>query len=679
MYAGATHPHAAAEPTPRRLAWAASVVALVLCALMAYWLWVLRDHRLQFTARQLVLQTAALSEHVRVVFDTVDASLRATRADLAAGRITPDSAQARLRLRAGDDLYVRELALATANGTIVASSSAASSAARALPPGDPPGALRIGPPRSGDAESIELARSAAADAGALQIIAVADARFIERFFARVAIASDARFGLYTLAGQRLAGNLDLAELEEADVGAAALLEHLLEPNTPVAHARVFATAQRLRGLPLVAISSRDRSAVLAPWVEYLASATLVTVIALGLLAFVVLRLQHETQARVQAQAVLARRAEQSRRLEALGRLSGGIAHDFNNVLAAILGYADLLGQQVAANTPAARSAEQVLRAGERGRRLVARILSFSRGGPKPQTAVAVLPVVREVLDLLAATLPATIRLERAFDAGDTVTVRGDAIQLFEAVHNLCTNALQAMPDGGVLRVVLAVEAAVRDAATADERVVLRIEDTGHGLSNEATEHLFEPFFTTRAGAGGTGLGLAIVHAAVKDMGGTIDVQSAPNRGTTFTLAFPRIEAAPPREAEAPADVPRGHGQVVMVVDDEPALVALTEEVLAGMGYEPAGYADPQAALAALQETPERYDALLVDQAMPGLNGTDLARRFRALRPDVPILLVSGYGGTNLDERARAAGVSTVLQKPLHRAELGARLAQAFAR
>jgi nitrogen-specific signal transduction histidine kinase/CheY-like chemotaxis protein len=388
------------------------------------------------------------------------------------------------------------------------------------------------------------------------------------------------------------------------------------------------------------------------------------------------------RARVQAQTALARRAEQTRRLEALGRLSGGIAHDFNNVLAAILGYADLLGQQVAAGTPAARSAEQVLRAGERGKRLVARILSFSRGGVRPQAPVDVRVVAGEVLDLLAATLPPSIRVERALGVADAI-VRGDATQLFEAIHNLCSNALQAMPDGGVLRVALEVRAAARATTythgrlDAPEQVVLRIEDTGQGMTAEAMEHLFEPFFTTRADEGGTGLGLAIVHAAVKDMNGAIDVRSSQGRGTAFTLAFEHIHAAVPREETGASPAPQGSGQIVMIVDDEPALVRLTEEVLAGMGYEPAGFGDPQAALAALRATPDRYDALLVDQVMPGLTGTELARHFRALRPAAPILLVSGYGGANLDERARDAGVSTVLQKPLQRGELGERLAHAF--
>ncbi len=671
---------AAEETAPRRLAAAAGLVALLLCALMAYWLWVLRDHRTQFTSRQLVLQTAALSEHARVVFDTVDASLQAAAVDLREGRITPQSAHANLSLRAGDDLYVHELDLVADDGTVVASSSEHPLLRqRAKTPAAASAGLSITATPGDDA--LELSRSVPGTTVA-EVVAVVDKRFIARFFARVAIANDARFGLYALDGTRLAGDLDLPAMQNAGETPAATLQRLLDPGAPIEHSQLFASAQRLRDVPLVAVTSRDRSAVLAPWLEYLGSASVITVIALGLLVFVVRRLQHEMRARVEAQKALARRAEQTRRLEALGRLSGGIAHDFNNVLAAILGYADLLEQQVPAGTPAARSAEQVLRAGERGKRLVARILSFSRGGTRPQAPVSAQAVVGEVLDLLAATLPATVKVERSFDALDAL-VRGDATQLFEAVHNLCTNALHAMQGGGVLRVSLTTRLAPiaqtysHGRLDAGEQVVLCVEDSGPGIAPEAVEHLFEPFFTTRAAEGGTGLGLAMVHGAVKDMEGAVDVQSTPGKGARFTLAFPRLHAAAPAEENPVTVAPRGAGQVVMVVDDEPALVTLTEEVLAGMGYEPAGFRDPIVALAALRATPERFDALLVDQVMPGLPGTELARQFRALRPQAPILLVSGFGGANLEARARDAGVSLLLQKPLQRGELGERLAHAF--
>jgi CheY-like chemotaxis protein len=198
------------------------------------------------------------------------------------------------------------------------------------------------------------------------------------------------------------------------------------------------------------------------------------------------------------------------------------------------------------------------------------------------------------------------------------------------------------------------------------------------MSAEVVEHLFEPFFTTRATAGGTGLGLAMVHGAVKEMSGAIDVRSAPGQGSRFTLCFPLADAAAPGEPAQPAVAPRGSGQVVMVVDDEPALVGLTEEVLAGLGYEAVGFGDPRQALEVLQRSPTRFDALLTDQVMPGLAGTDLARQWHALRPDAPILLASGFGGADLERQARDAGVTVVLQKPLHRGELAAELARVLA-
>jgi len=189
------------------------------------------------------------------------------------------------------------------------------------------------------------------------------------------------------------------------------------------------------------------------------------------------------------------------------------------------------------------------------------------------------------------------------------------------------------------------------------------------------EHLFEPFFSTRPAAGGTGLGLAVVHGVVAEFDGAIDVQSHPGAGARFTLFLPEssdaLDSAPP---PAPA-VPDGTGQTVMVVDDEAALVALTEELLAGLGYEPVGYGDPAAALQALRDAPQRFDALVTDEVMPGLAGTALARAAREIAPRLPVMLVSGWGGAQLAARAAAAGVDRVLAKPLQRAELARALAE----
>jgi CheY-like chemotaxis protein len=321
---------------------------------------------------------------------------------------------------------------------------------------------------------------------------------------------------------------------------------------------------------------------------------------------------------------------------------------------------------------------------------VARILAFSRGGSRAHTPLVLEPVVVEALDLLAASLRPDVQLVRELDASDAV-VLGDATQLFEAVSNLCANALHAMPDGGTLRVQLrtldtdAPRSLSHGTLAPGRHVCVSVSDSGVGMDRDVLEHLFEPFFTTRAPQVGTGLGLAMVHGAVKEMQGVIDVQSAPRCGSSFALYFSRVDVDAPADlpaaggTAAPAAPPAGTGQVVMVVDDEPALVALAEETLAALGYEPVGFRDPALALAALRAEPDRFDAIVTDQIMPGMTGTELARAVRALRADLPILVASGFGGARLDEQAGDAGVCALLQKPLRQGELAEQLARVFAR
>jgi CheY-like chemotaxis protein len=209
---------------------------------------------------------------------------------------------------------------------------------------------------------------------------------------------------------------------------------------------------------------------------------------------------------------------------------------------------------------------------------------------------------------------------------------------------------------------------------AGDYLALAIEDQGGGITPSVMEHLFEPFFTTRAAQSGTGLGLAVVHGVVAEFGGAIDVASRPGSGTRFTLYLPEcaeaLGAAPPAAAAA---VP-GAGQRLLVVDDEPALVALALEMLQGLGYEPQGHTDPSAALQALRDRPQHFAAVVTDEVMPGLTGTQLTEALRRFAPLLPVLLVTGYGGASLAQRAAAAGVTRVLAKPLRRQDLARALA-----
>ena len=284
--------------------------------------------------------------------------------------------------------------------------------------------------------------------------------------------------------------------------------------------------------------------------------------------------------------------------------------------------------------------------------------------------------------MLAASLPADVHLERRLDALDAAVV-GDATQLHQVVMNLCTNALQAMKSRGVLTVVLE-QVAVGESRLlshgtlcAGSYVHLSVSDTGGGIPPAVLERMFDPFFTTKRVGDGTGLGLALVHGIVADFGGVIDVATQLGSGTTFAIWLPAAGPLPRLPAEPASELPRGNGETIMIVDDERPLVALAEETLAELGYEPVGFDSSLAALRAFRAEPKRFDLVLTDETMPDMTGTELAREIRQLRPEISIILMSGYSSAQLSERARAVGVIDVLHKPLVRRDIAEPVARAL--
>jgi PAS domain S-box-containing protein len=377
-----------------------------------------------------------------------------------------------------------------------------------------------------------------------------------------------------------------------------------------------------------------------------------------------------------------RQLQQAAKMEAIGRLAGGIAHDFNNILGAILGYGELVQDNLAEGNAVRRYIDQVMLAGARGKGLVDRILAFSRSGVNERLPLQVQSVVEETLELLTPSLPPNVRLERRLDAAET-TVLGDATQLHQVVMNLCTNAVQAMGSGGVLTV--ATERAVlgerrllsHGTLGAGSYVRLAVGDTGGGIPPAVLERMFEPFFTTKRLGDGTGLGLALVHGIVADFGGAIDVTTQMGTGTTFTTWLPALDEMHSLAVEPAGEAPRGRGETVMIVDDEPALVALAEETLAELGYRAVAFDSGVLALQAFRAEPKRIDLVLTDETMPELTGTELAREINRLRPEIPIIIMSGYSDMPLRERAQSAGVSAVLGKPLVRRNIAEALARAL--
>jgi PAS domain S-box-containing protein len=373
---------------------------------------------------------------------------------------------------------------------------------------------------------------------------------------------------------------------------------------------------------------------------------------------------------------------QSQKLEAIGTLAGGIAHDFNNILGAILGYGELAHQHSAEGSPLRRYLDNVMHAAERGQMLIERILGFSRSGLGDRAPVNVQFVIEETLELLEPSLPAAIRLESRIEAGNSAVI-GDATYLHQVAMNLCTNAVQAMERGGTLRVILEcidvneTRTLSRGSLQPGSHVRLTVGDTGVGIAPAVLERMFDPFFTTKSVGQGTGLGLSLVHGIVSDLGGAIDVASKAGEGTTFEIWLPVAGEIAVPSLPTTGALPHGNGETVLIVDDERPLVALAEEITAELGYEPVGFDSSRAALQAFSAQPHRFDAVLTDEAMPDLVGTELAFEIRRLRPAIPIILMSGYGGPQLTTRAAEIGVNEVLRKPLHRRDLAESLARVF--
>jgi CheY-like chemotaxis protein len=249
--------------------------------------------------------------------------------------------------------------------------------------------------------------------------------------------------------------------------------------------------------------------------------------------------------------------------------------------------------------------------------------------------------------------------------------------------NLCTNAIHAMEGGGILSVTLnraqlnERRSVSRGSLAPGPYVLLTVADTGAGIQPAVLDRIFDPFFTTKGVGEGTGLGLSLVHGIVTDLGGAIDVKTKLGEGTTFEIWLPVAGEIAEPAIEADRTLPSGHGEIIMIVDDERPLVALAEEITAQMGYEPVGFDSSRSALEAFRAKPDAFDAVLTDEAMPELTGTELARELRRFRPGIPIILMTGYGGGNAMNSAAEIGVAEVLRKPLRRRALAESLARAL--
>ncbi len=384
-------------------------------------------------------------------------------------------------------------------------------------------------------------------------------------------------------------------------------------------------------------------------------------------------------------AKLEARLRQAEKLEAVGRLAGGIAHDFNNILGAIRGYTEMALDVTRDNPKAQDDLGLVLQAAERAADLVSNLLAFSRQGRPRRERLRLESPIRETLQLLRSTLPADVTLRESYDPA-TPEIAADPTQMLQVLLNLASNAVQAMASGGgVLSMSLAPCAVSASQARANPDLkeglyaLLTLSDSGCGIEPPLLGRVLEPFFTTKPAGMGTGLGLSVVHGVVREHGGALELQSQPGHGTTVRAYFPQATAAADESvaAEGREDIPRGNGQRVLVVEDDVVLAELERRRLESLGYVATTFTDAREALEALQRRPAEFDLLLTDHAMPHLTGLELAQGAHAVRPDLPVLLVSGYGEVVPAERLEAAHVHGLLRKPVARRTLAEAVAAAL--
>ena len=381
---------------------------------------------------------------------------------------------------------------------------------------------------------------------------------------------------------------------------------------------------------------------------------------------------------------LERRLLQSQKMEAIGTLAGGIAHDFNNILGIIMGFAEMIEGEAAPDTPLSRRVGHILSASRRARDLVLQILSFSRQNDEQANRLHVGPLVKETLKLIRATVPIAVEIREVIRPGrDAVLAEPSQIQ--QIIMNLCGNAAHAMREtGGLLEVGLEELPAAACPLPADsgpsQCLHLWVRDTGPGIAADIIERVFDPFFTTKKPGEGTGMGLSVAHGVVRKYKGEIKVKNVAGGGALFDVYLPLApDAAGGGDAPAAAlaDPARGRARVLLV-DDEQALAEIGRELLESLGYTATALTDSRQALALLRERPGEFDLLVTDQNMPGLAGAELAKAALAARPDLPVLMLTGFSETMSPEAARAIGIRELLLKPVLRRDLAAAIEAALA-
>jgi PAS domain S-box-containing protein len=361
---------------------------------------------------------------------------------------------------------------------------------------------------------------------------------------------------------------------------------------------------------------------------------------------------------------------QAQKMEAIATLAGGIAHDFNNILAIIMGNAEITKLKLTEDSPAKKDIDIVLKAAHRGRDLVNQIVTFSRMIEQKPKPLQIIPLIKQVMKLFRAILPSSVEIRQEIELalGDDL-ILADSTQIHQLVMNLVTNAAHAMREqGGMLTVTLScVDFDSGDTGKAEKHspgkfLKLTVEDTGHGMDRATIERIFDPYFTTKSPGEGTGLGLAVVQGIVKSHRGEIQVYSEPEKGAAFHVYFPKLESGDTSKAKALNPIPMG-SERILLVDDEEELVNASKEMLEHLGYKVSTTTSSLDALDLFRQQVQQFDLVITDYSLPRMTGVDLAREMMNIRPDVAIILVTGFNERITEKQARDMGISAFVMKP----------------
>ena len=380
------------------------------------------------------------------------------------------------------------------------------------------------------------------------------------------------------------------------------------------------------------------------------------------------RLYGELEERLEEERQMRKVLTETEKLSALGQLSSGLAHDFNNILAAIMGYAEMAMYEIPKTNTARRSLDQVLIASHRAKDLVRQILAFTRGSERVHKPILLSAIVKEVLSLVRASIPSTIKIVRHLESEDSV-IMADTTQIHQVLMNLCTNAHHSMREsGGILEITLTdLELTEQDFLKQPELIPgtylkLSVKDSGHGMDPQTVQKAFDPYFTTKEKEVGTGMGLAVVQGIVKNHSGTIRVESEPGKGTVIDVLFPRIEATVLPEDEKVVGI-LGGAEKILFVDDEEPLVDIGQNMLEQLGYSVVAKTCPKDALKIFKESPQSFNLVITDMTMPAMTGDLLAGELMAIRSDIPIILCTGHSDLITHERIKELGIKDFLLKP----------------